>query len=503
MLKMYQIKEIKRLEALGESLNSISKKTGHCFNTVKNKCLMEDFNEVPKQIRIRKTPKKLDAVTEIIDGWLKEDMAMPRNQRHTAKRIFERLKTEHGELYEGGLRTVEKYVNSKKAELNLKKVDCFLKLDHKGGEAQADFGEALVSENGKIIKAHYFALSFPFSNAGFCIAFKGQNQECLLEALKRIFEHIGGVPIKIWFDNLSAAVTMVGKNRERKLVDQFERFALHYGFEHNFCNPGKGNEKGHVENKVGYDRRNFFVPQPEIRDFSELNGMLMELCEKDMDRPHYKWERKISELFAQERKQLKKLAKKPFEVCRYEKRVSNGNGYVSYETNTYSTSPENAQKEVMLKVGAETIVIYNRKYEQIAEHPRLYEKNKESVDWRPYLPLIIKRPKALKYTGFYNELPVEWKELFEKCDEDESKKLLETLQFMMVHGGMEYALKALLEAKSKGRIDRESILAIYYRLTDKTPVPADIELPDRVPQINLEWPKATVYDFLLEGSAAI
>ena len=500
---MKDIKEIKKFENLGESLRSIARKTGHCFETVKKKCELEDLNEILKQTRVRTDPKKIDTVSEIIDGWLKEDMQMPRKQRHTAKRIFDRLKVEYGELYAGRLRTIEKYVKAKKAELYLKKEECYLRLDHKGGEAQADFGTAIVSANGKVVTASYFALSFPYSNAGFCIAFKGQNQECLLEGLKRIFEHIGGVPSKIWFDNLSAAVIAIGKNRDRKLVEQFERFAMHYGFEHNFCNPGKGNEKGHVENKVGYDRRNFFVPMPKVRDFNELNNQLMTLCEKDMERPHYKLERKISELFAQEQTQFKKLVKKPFDVYRYERRITNGNGYVSYETNTYSTAPEYANKEIMLKATAEEIIIFNGKYEQITSHLRIYEKKKESVDWLLYIPQIIKRPKALKYTGFYNELPAEWKELFEKCGEEESKKLLETLYFMIVHDGIEMALKALLEAKEKGRADRETILAVYYRLVNKTPVPTDIKLPQWVPQLNFEWPKANIYDALLEGSAVL
>jgi len=500
---MSDIKEIKKLESMGESLRSIAKKTGHCFETIKKKCELEDLNEIPKQTRVRRDPKKIDSVLEIINEWLAKDLLMPRKQRHTAKRIFDRLKVEYGELYSGSIRTVEKYVKAKKAEMHLKKDEGYIKLEHKGGEAQADFGEAIVSENGKIINASYFALSFPYSNGGFCVAFKGQNQECLLEAMKRIFEHIGGVPTKIWFDNLSAAVIAIGKNRDRKLVEQFDRFSMHYGFEHNFCNPGKGNEKGHVENKVGYDRRNFFVPMPQIRDFKELNSQLMIFCEKDMDRLHYKWERKISELFSEEQKtKLKKLAKKPFDVCRYETRVANGNGYVSYETNTYSAAPEYANKEVMLKATAEEIIIFNGKYERISSHSRIYDKKKESVDWRPYIPLILKRPKALKYTGFYNDLPVEWKELFEKSDEEGSKKLLETLHFMLIHNGIDMALQALLEAKEKGRSDRESILAIYYRLANKTPIPVDIELPEWVPQLNVEWPKANIYDALLAGGVA-
>jgi len=499
---MSEIKDVKKYEKLGESYRAIAKHMKLNFRTVKKYSELKDFNELPKQTRIRKAPKKLDNAAGIIDSWLIEDMLMPQKQRHTAKRIFERLENEYAGVYAGGIRQLEKYVAARKAELNCGEKNCFLKLEHSGGEAQADFGEALVLENEVLVTAHYFVLSFPYSNVGYCIAFKGQNQECLLEALKRIFEHIGKVPVKIWFDNLSAAVITIGKNRDRKLVEQFERFALHYRFIHNFCNPDAGYEKGHVENKVGYDRRNFFVPIPQVKDFKELNGELMKLCIKDMDRVHYAKERKIRELFAEEQPQFKKLPEKSFDVCRYEKRGVNCSGMISFEKNSYSVSPEFAQKEVWVKATAEEIIMLNEKYERITSHLRIYGKHKESFDWQPFFSLILKRPKALKYTGFYNGLPAEWKELFENSDESKCKKLLAALQFMIMNGGKEIALKALLGAREKGCIDSESILATYYRLADKTPVPVDIELPETVPQLKLEWPGVSVYDALLERGVA-
>jgi len=143
-------------------------------------------------------------------------------------------------------------------------------IEHPKGEAQVNFGQAIFYEKGKRIEGHYLNMTFPYSNGGYTQVFKGENQECLLEGMKRIFEHIEYVTYKIWFDNLSAAVIM-GKNKERKLVEQFERFALHYGFEANSYNPNSGHEKGNVENKVGYHRRNLFVPIPHFENIDEYN----------------------------------------------------------------------------------------------------------------------------------------------------------------------------------------------------------------------------------------
>ncbi|GAW29829.1 hypothetical protein ULO1_23990 [Carboxydocella sp. ULO1] len=151
-----------------------------------------------------------------------------------------------------------------------------------------DFGQAEFIENGVKITGHYLNVSFPYSNGGYTQVFKSENQESFLTGLKNIFEHIGCVPDRIWLDNLSAAVVNIKKHGERDLTAMCKRFALHYGFECNFCNPNSGHEKGSVESKVGYHRRNFFVPIPEFKDMAEYNKNLLELADIKMNRQHYK-----------------------------------------------------------------------------------------------------------------------------------------------------------------------------------------------------------------------
>ncbi len=98
--------------------------------------------------------------------------------------------------------------------------------------------------------------------------------------MKDIFEHIGGVPKCIWFDNMSTAVKKVKGYGERDLTKGLLRFMLHHSLQSNFCNPNSGNEKGSVENKVGYHRRNLFVPVPEFKDLKEYNKELLLRCDK-------------------------------------------------------------------------------------------------------------------------------------------------------------------------------------------------------------------------------
>ena len=166
-----------------------------------------------------------------------------------------------------------------------------------------DFGlaEGEWAATGERFPFYALTISFPGSNNGVTQAFPSQNQECLLEGMKRIFEHIGGVPPRLRFDNMTTAVAQVLKDGERVLTDGFTRFMLHYRFQADFCNPASGNEKGNVENKVGYSRRNAFVPVPVITSFEEFNEQLLEWCEKDADRLHYKHKVPIRELFRREK----------------------------------------------------------------------------------------------------------------------------------------------------------------------------------------------------------
>lgn len=133
-------------------------------------------------------------------------------------------------------------------------------------------------------------MTMPHSDAKYVQLFKGQNFECLAQGLKNIFEHIGYAPSVIRFDNMSTAVKTIKAQGEREVTDNFRRLQCHYGFQSNFCNPEAGNEKGSVENYVGYSRRNYFVPVPQIDNLEEYNRNLLKQCDNDLVREHYKHE---------------------------------------------------------------------------------------------------------------------------------------------------------------------------------------------------------------------
>lgn len=501
MLTMTQIKSIKKLYySKGKKVNEIAKITGHNYRTVVKYLEKDNFNnnaEIKEGDR-RGRPRKIDSVIPIIDKWLKEDKTAPIKQRHTAQRIYDRLKKEHPDLLDVKYRTIANYVSQRKAEI-YKSDEGYLPLDHPGGEAQVDFGQAVFYEKGKLIKGHYLNMSFPYSNAGYTQLFKGENQECFLEGMKRIFEHINHVPYKIWFDNLSAAV-IIGKNRERSLIEQFERFALHYGFEVNFCNPNSGHEKGNIENKVGYVRRNMFVPIPKFDDMDEYNKNLLKLGDIDIQRLHYKKGEIIANLFEEEKKFMFKLPNKEFEVGRIKNVLTNKYGKAEFETNIYSTSPAYSGKEVILKITADKVIVMNKEYTVIVTHDRIYDKNKESMKWYPYLEIMAKRPNAIKYTGFFNELPDIWKNYIDSQNTEGKKKTIKALM-KMIEGddGKELtnATLAIEETINNGVTDIDSIIATYYRIKNKDNVAInEINLKDNVPRIKAYKTDINVYDSL-------
>lgn len=501
MLTMTQIKRIKKLYySKGKKVNEITKITGHNYRTIVKYLEKDDFNKNAdiKEGDRRGRPRKIDPVAPIIDKWLKEDKTAPVKQRHTAKRIYDRLKKEHPDLLDVQYRTIANYVSQRKAEI-YKNDEGYLPLDHPGGEAQVDFGQAVFYEKGKLIKGHYLNMSFPYSNAGYTQIFKGENQECFLEGMKRIFEHINHVPYKIWFDNLSAAVIM-GKNRERSLIEQFERFALHYGFEINFCNPNSGHEKGNIENKVGYVRRNMFVPIPNFNDIDEYNKNLLNLGDLDIQRLHYKKDEIIANLFEEEKKFMFNLPSKEFEVGRIKNAITNKYGKAEFETNIYSTSPAYSGKEVILKITADKVIVMNKEYTVIVTHDRIYDKNKESIKWYPYLEIMAKRPNAIKYTGFFNELPDIWKNYIDSQNTEGKKKTIKALM-KMIEGDDEKELTnatlAIEKTINNGVTDIDSIIATYYRIKNKDNVAInEINLKDNVPRIKAYKTDINIYDSL-------
>jgi len=209
----------------------------------------------------------------------------------------------------------------------------------------------------------------------------------LAEGLVNIFVHINGVPHRQWFDNMSTAVKKVLKREKRDLTDSFIKLKEHYCFNAVFCNRNAGNEKGHVENKVGYHRRNLLVPMPEFKDLAEYNKELLQRCERDLDRIHYRKERLISELFKEDLLHCNSLPHVSFAPQTYETvRVdSYGKFTLANGKHSYSSMPRFSGEQVTICKTANEVQILDKDMAVVVTHQRLYGKEQqESMDWIPY-----------------------------------------------------------------------------------------------------------------------
>ena len=506
MLNMTQIHQVRQLYFNeGRTISEIYRETKVAHKTIRTYIEKDDWNtEKEVDTQIKSAFSKLDKYKPDINEWLTSDKKAKRKQRHTAKRIFVRLKEKYPKEFECSYRTVAGYFAKKKKEIFGKK-DAYLPLEHIPGEAQADFGNAEYYENGKLYNGNYLNLSFPYSNQGYFQLFKGENQECLFEGLIAIFEHIGGVPQKIWFDNASTMVTKILKNGERNLTDGFLRFVAHYRFEYAFCNANAGHEKGNIEGKVGYHRRNMLVPIPTFTKLAIFNAELLEKCDLDANREHYRKDATIKELHDEDRLELLELPTVPLEVSKYQTLKTNGYGrfYLNSGLHEYSVSPKYANCRTLIKITANEVIPLDENYREIVRHERLYGEGKQqSMQWLPYLTQLSHRPGALKYTGIYEILPDAVKDYLDKCNKSDKGKVLKTIAHLTEKSGFENAVASIEKMITYDVVDADSLINLHNRIhADIVDLPP-LHLSDNVPALDVVKINLAAYDVHLTKAGA-
>lgn len=493
---MTEVHELRKLYYdEGKSITEISKETGRDRKTIRININKDDWNENQIESLSGLEYPKLDPFKENIDAWLTEDKKAKRKQRHTAKRVYWRLKNEK-EGFNCSYRTVAGYVSKRKKEIFGQKAG-YLPLEHIPGEAQGDFGDAQYYENGQLCSGKYLNLSFPHSNQGYFQLFKGENQECLFEGLISIFEHIGGVPSRIWFDNTRTIVTKVLKEGERTLTDDFIRFSEHYRFEPVFCNVEAGHEKGNVEGKVGYHRRNFLVPVPRFEKLSKFNQDLLQTCDMDAEREHYRKDATIAELYLADKAALLTLPTVPLDVSKYLRVKTNGYGrfYLASGLHEYSVSPQYADSSVMVKLTADEVIPLDKSQQPIVRHRRMYgDSRQQSMQWLPYLTQLSRSPNALKYTGIYPMLPQSLKDYLDKCNRSDRGKILRVVAALTQKNGFEGALTTVDHALQYAATDIDSLINLHNRIYSNAPELAPMHLAGNIPELMRLTPNLAVYD---------
>jgi len=339
-----------------------------------------------RRTELREKPR-IGRFIPVIHAILEADKQSHRKQRHTGRKIFERLRDEHG--YTGGITVVRDEIRRYKQ----RSAEVFMPLSHPPGCAQFDFGQARAVYRGRPVKVMFCVMSLPYSDAIFCQAFPRECTETFQEGHRRAFEFFGGVPSRISYDNSKIAVAGIVGRRGRTPTAEFLRLQSHYLYGHHFCLVRCPNEKGHVENLVTYSRRNFMVPVPVFDDFEAFNQKLADDCRQDLER---KLRGKLgpkSELLEDDRRAMRSLPPGPFEARRIENRKVNTLSLVRFNRNDYSVPTKYAHREAIVigSIDQVRIVVDMR---VVAEHVRDWEAENVRYDPLHYLGLLQKNGRA-------------------------------------------------------------------------------------------------------------
>ena len=441
---------------------------------------------------------KLEPFTGVIDTILEAETGS-RKQRHTAKRIFERLRDEHG--FTDQRTIVKDYVRERRRTQEM-----FVPLSHAPGHAQGDFGEAVAVISGVERKVHYFVLDLPHSDGCFVKAYPAETTEAFLDGHVSAFAFLGGVPQSILYDNTKLAVARILGNGQRQRTRAFTELQSHYLFEDRFGRPGKGNDQGKVEGMVGYVRRNFLVPVPSFQSFDALNAHLEQRCLERMDARLRGHDETIGQRMERDLDALLPLPAVPYDACDKQPSRVSSLSLVRYRTNDYSAPVAFGHRDVLVR-GYVGEVVISCGAEVIASHPRSYERDDFVFDPIHYLPLLEQKTAALDQAAPLQgwQLPEETgtlRRLLEsrmgrrgKREFVQVLRLLESFSMDEVHSAVQDALRL-------GAISFDAVKHLLLCRLEGKPPRLDLDLYPYLPRVTVKATSARDYMALLSGRAA-
>jgi transposase len=438
------------------SIRQIQRETGLHYKTVKR--ILAHPSPPEFQCPDRSKPK-LGPYLEYIAEIISSDKEMPKKQRHTAKRLYEVIRAEG---YDGGYTQVKEAVR----ELKRTSQETFMPLSHAPGEAQMDFGEALVKMDGELRKVMFFAMVLSNSGAMFVRAYPRECTETFQDGHVQAFRYYEGVPTRISYDNAKTSVSKIIGVHARKLTNGFLQLQSHYLFNEHFCRVRQPNEKGIVEGVVKYARLNYFVPVPRVKDFDELNAYLEECCRNDLKRRVRGKRAPKNELLKEDQGAMLPLPVTPFDACRKASTTVDKLSLVRFDCNDYSVPVRYAHHTVVVK-GYVNHVRICRQDAVIAEHQRMW--SKEDIAFEPlhYLELLERKPGALDHARPLSEwkLPESFTHLRERLEEDAraagTREFIRVLRLLEKHPAQKVA-QAIDKALRLRRCNRDVVAQYLY-----------------------------------------
>jgi len=455
---------------------------------------------------VREKPKLTPAM-DFIEAILGADRKAPRKQRHTAHRIWSRLRTERPGL-EIAESTVRRYVRQRKRQLGQLGQEVFIPQSYAWGqEGQVDWYDALAEIAGEETKVHLFCLRSMASAGAFHHAYLHASQQAFLEAHELGFHHFGGVFHVLRYDNLKSAVKKILRGHRREETARFIAFRSHWGFQSEFCMPGQGHEKGGVEGEGGYFRRNHLVPVPKVHSLEELNEWLVQSAREDEQRIVGDRTQTVGTAMNVEREHLLPLAQEGFDLAGIHFPRVNGSGCVRVLTNFYSV-PVPVGTAVQAKVYASYVEVWHEG-KCVARHERCYSRRQKVLDLEHYLEALSRKPGALagstplaqwraqgRWPSSYDRL---WDALKQRQGKQEgTRAMIEVVQLGSQHG-YDRLQRAVEEALEMGCFDVAAVRLLLESTSLNAQTPAEVVEIGRLRAYDRPQPNLSKYDELLRN----
>ena len=491
-----QVRHAVRIEGLSR------RETGRRFGLdPRTVAKMLSFSVPPGYRRSRPPARpKLDPFVGIIDHILEADKGRPVKQRHTSKRIFERLRDEHG--YAGGLTIVKDYVLGQRQRQR----EMFVPLRHDPGHAQADFGEALAVIGGVERKIHFFAMDLAHSDAGFVQAYPAETTEAFCAGHVAAFDFFGGVPQSILYDNTRIAVARILGDGRRQRTRVFGELQSHYLFTDRFGRPGKGNDKGKVEGLVGLIRRNYLVPLPHAASFDALNENLLTACRRRLEDRLCGHDETIGERMARDLAVFHDLPPTSYDACEKQAGRVSSLSLVRYRGTDYSVPTAWGHREVVVRGYVHEVVI-SCSAEIIARHARSYEREDFVFDPLHYLALLERKIGALDQAAPLAgwQLPEAFatlRRLLEaRMGKQGKREFVQVLRLMEVFRVDDVAA-GVRDAIDRGVIGFDAVKHLVLCRIERRPPRLDMSVYPYLPNATVATTSARTYLDLLTGVAS-
>jgi transposase len=447
-----------------------------------------------------------------IRGWLTDDKEAPRKQRHTARRIWERLIDEHNaDVAESSVR---RYVRACRRELHLDHVDVAIVAHHEPGEeAQVDFGLSDVFIAGERTQVAVFELRLSHSGVAVHVAFGSEGQEAFLEGHVIAFSRLGGVPTRIRYDNARALVARVLRGRDRVETERFIALRSHYGFESSYCIPGEegAHEKGGIEGEVGRSRRRFFVPIPKCKSVADLNRRLEEADRRDLARHIGARRLTVGAMGEADRAALAPLPEAAFDPARIVPVRVDRKARVCVRQSFYSVPARYAGRQLTARIGGTRIEVTDGGT-VVASHERSVVRGSQTLLLDHYLEILTRKPGAMpgalatrqaRQTGVLTAAHEQfWARARRKFGDAGGTRAL--VEVLLLHRGLPFpAVHAALEAVNSAGSSDPALVAIEARRISegRRPTGSTVTAASHLRRFDRDAPVLTVYDGLLAGSA--